>query len=98
MAFSDWNPPDYWLAAGEQVIPADMFDWTDTRRWSWIRYVRRGWLAWSDWTQVTDAPLSDEERVAWQQYRKELRDVPDAADPEDAAVPKPPFGFLPPFP
>jgi hypothetical protein len=52
--------------AGEQV---------DT---SAVRAVRYDLLAASDWTQLPDAPLSDDERAAWATYRQELRDVPAA--------------------
>lgn len=38
-------------------------------------------LAASDWTQLPDSPLPDTERVAWQNYRQELRELDmDAAD------------------
>jgi len=30
----------------------------------------------SDWTQLPDVPLTDEQRAAWVTYRQELRDVP----------------------
>ncbi|WP_285907485.1 tail fiber assembly protein, partial [Pseudodesulfovibrio pelocollis] len=33
-------------------------------------------LAGCDWTQLADAPLSEDERDAWTLYRQELRDVP----------------------
>jgi len=29
-----------------------------------------------DWTQTLDAPLSDEAKTAWREYRVALRDVP----------------------
>lgn len=33
-------------------------------------------LAASDWTQLPDAPLSLDEKLAWRWYRQELRDLP----------------------
>ena len=33
-------------------------------------------LSASDWTQVADSPLTDEQRAAWKAYRQALRDVP----------------------
>jgi hypothetical protein len=33
-------------------------------------------LATSDWTQLLDAPLTDEKKAEWAKYRQELRDLP----------------------
>lgn len=41
-----------------------------------IRAGRDRLLAGCDWTQLADAPLSEDEREAWCAYRQELRDVP----------------------
>ena len=35
----------------------------------------------SDWTQVTDSPLSDSDKAKWATYRQKLRDVPAQSDP-----------------
>tara|TARA_R100000808_G_C2151015_1_gene159935 strand:- start:2439 stop:2723 length:285 start_codon:yes stop_codon:yes gene_type:complete len=43
---------------------------------SGIRRTRNGLLAASDWTQLDDAPLTDEQQEAWERYRQELRDLP----------------------
>lgn len=57
-----------------------------------MRAQRDAWLADSDWTQTLDAPLTDEERAAWAEYRQALRDAPanwtpsetwDAPDPPE---------------
>lgn len=42
-----------------------------------IRNQRNDLLAQSDWTQLNDAPLSDDEKNAWAIYRQELRDIPE---------------------
>jgi len=34
-------------------------------------------LAETDWTQVNDSPLSNEDKTAWATYRQELRDLSD---------------------
>ncbi|MUM77257.1 hypothetical protein GKC30_06400 [Pseudodesulfovibrio sp. F-1] len=44
-----------------------------------IRAERDRLLGLSDWTQLADAPLSEDERDAWTAYRQELRDVPQQA-------------------
>jgi hypothetical protein len=41
------------------------------------RETRNKLLADSDWTQMNDSPLSNEDKTAWSTYRQELRDVSD---------------------
>ena len=41
-----------------------------------LRTQRSQFLAYSDWTQVPDSPLSSEKRSEWQMYRQQLRDLP----------------------
>ena len=45
--------------------------------WDVIRPRRNNLLAASDWTQLPDAPLNDEQRSAWKLYRDTLRDLPE---------------------
>ena len=40
-----------------------------------IRPQRDALLTGSDWTQLPDAPLTDEQKAAWATYRQELRDL-----------------------
>ena len=40
------------------------------------RAERNQLIAASDWTQVADAPLTQNERARWREYRQRLRDVP----------------------
>lgn len=40
-----------------------------------VRKMRTSLLAQSDWTQIPDAPVTGQDRAAWQQYRQELRDL-----------------------
>jgi hypothetical protein len=40
------------------------------------RAERGNRIAASDWTQVADAPLTQNERARWREYRQLLRDVP----------------------
>lgn len=54
-----------------------------------IRKERDALLAGSDWTQMSDAPLTDVERAAWAVYRQALRDVPQQfVDPDDVVWPE----------
>jgi len=57
-----------------------------------MRLHRDRLLAGSDWTQMPDSPLTDEQRAAWAAYRQALRDAPanwtpgpewDAPDPPE---------------
>lgn len=82
-------PPDneaswvYWTSAdtAEQGI-AD--DWVLER----LRLRRDSLLAACDFRMVPDAPW---DRAAWETYRQELRDLPDATtDPRKAVWPRPP--------
>jgi hypothetical protein len=41
-----------------------------------VRNERDRLLAESDWTQLADAPLADEEKAVWAATRQALRDVP----------------------
>lgn len=41
-----------------------------------LRRERNIKLAMSDWTQIPDAPLTDEQKGAWREYRQALRDLP----------------------
>ena len=43
------------------------------------RVTRNQLLADSDWTQMNDSPLSNEDKTAWAVYRSELRNLPDDA-------------------
>lgn len=44
--------------------------------WDEVRAERAKLLSSCDWTQLSDAVLTIEERVAWQEYRQALRDIP----------------------
>ena len=44
--------------------------------WTKILMVRKFLLEESDWTQVPDAPISEEDKAMWRTYRQKLRDIP----------------------
>lgn len=70
--------------------PADLKAETHAS-WSRLRAERDRRLAATDWTQFPDAPLTDEQRDAWRDYRQALRDltdtIQDPAAPEWPAMP-----------
>ena len=56
-----------------------------------LRAERNRLLAASDWTQMPDSPLTDEQRAAWAQYRQALRDAPSTWTPSpEWDAPEPP--------
>ena len=44
--------------------------------WKELRYLRDEKLTECDWTQIADAPLTEEQKTAWRTYRQALRDLP----------------------
>lgn len=56
-----------------------------------IRERRDKLLSLCDWTQILDSPLSDENKIEWQTYRQELRDITDQSGfPADVTWPTQP--------
>lgn len=51
-----------------------------------IRRIRNQLLAACDWTQLSDAPLTDAERAVWASYRQALRDVTDGVTDPAAII------------
>lgn len=47
-------------------------------KWNATRNVRNWLLSQCDWTQLADAPISEEQKTAWQTYRQTLRDMPES--------------------
>ena len=56
-----------------------------------VRMERDILLFQSDWTQMTDSPLSNSKKAEWATYRQQLRDFPATWTPADTAdFPDPP--------
>jgi len=53
---------------------------TEDELWASVRYLRNRKLAESDWTQMPDAPLTEQEKADFTVYRQALRDVPQVAE------------------
>lgn len=59
--------------------------------WNDIRGHRAILLQLCDWTQVPDAPLTNEQKTAWASYRQALRDLPETYQtPQEVTWPTPP--------
>jgi predicted metal-dependent hydrolase len=57
--------------------------------WEELRVLRNQRLSESDWTQVADAPLTEEQKDAWKSYRQALRDLPEnITDPKPLVIDK----------
>ncbi|EKF9218974.1 phage tail assembly chaperone [Vibrio cholerae] len=66
----------------------DVFSDKETDDWEQIRINRSVKLKETDWTQMPDAPLSDDQKVQFVNYRKLLRDLPQSYEsPEDVVWP-----------
>ena len=48
--------------------------------WEELRQKRDLRLAGSDWTQMTDSPLSNSKKAEWATYRQALRDLPNTLE------------------
>ena len=62
----------------------------DVERLSILREDRTKELAASDWTQVSDVPLSEEQKESWRTYRQALRDLPATVDIRNPVWPNKP--------
>jgi hypothetical protein len=59
--------------------------------WGKLRIDRNTKLKDTDWTQMQDAPLTDEQKQRWAVYRQDLRDLPvNTTNPLEPNWPTPP--------
>ena len=56
-------------------------------KWQEVRDERNARLNSSDWTQAADSPFTEEQKNAWRQYRQELRDITNQANPFEVIYP-----------
>ncbi len=63
------------LTAEEEAELDAMFEAADLDL-GMVRGQRNATLRDCDWTQLDDAPLTDEQRAEWVAYRQDLRDLP----------------------
>lgn len=55
--------------------------------WEEMRTIRDAFLTESDWTQLPDVSLTEEQKTAWSVYRQQLRDLPGGiTDPKPMVV------------
>lgn len=71
-------------------ILSDFFS-NQIKTWETVRAERNKLLFQCDWTQLLDASITTEERLLWQNYRQELKDIPqNFTDPDLVVFPIPP--------
>lgn len=55
-----------------------------------IRAERNRRISGTDWTQLTDIPLTPNQKTSWAAYRQQLRDFPETCDPYNPVWPASP--------
>ena len=61
-----------------------------SEQWVVIRGQRDRKLRASDWSVLSDVPLTAEKKAEWEAYRQELRDITNQPDPFNITWPTPP--------
>jgi hypothetical protein len=70
---------DAWNDIGDEVL------------WKPVRALRNKLIATTDWTQLSDSPLTKEEKTEWSAYRQKLRGITETFEhPEDVIWPEQP--------
>lgn len=88
--------PEYNSEIETQTWDSDSETWVteqipDEVFWRRLRGERNYRLESSDWTQLVDSPITDEEKSAWEIYRQALRDLPtNTEDPKNIVWPSTP--------
>lgn len=90
---SEWKEAltgNYKVIDGAHTYVAPPENLEELKTYSILRSERNALLSYSDWTQIPDAPLSDNKRQEWVNYRQQLRDLPDTADINNIVYPQKP--------
>ena len=70
---AEWNLPD--TQPTQTQLNAAWSAANSSNEWGFVREKRAILLDNSDWTQLSDVPLSDEKKAEWVTYRQDLRDI-----------------------
>jgi len=73
--------PEFCTLEGRLFMPMDSIDETErtkvlVEQWTILRSLRNILLQESDWTQLSDVTLTEEDQTSWNTYRQKLRDLP----------------------
>lgn len=71
-----WNGSE-WIYEEIQTEKEEQREKTQEEKEQAVRNERNLRLAYTDWTQLHDAPLTAEQKAAYAEYRKYLRDYPE---------------------
>lgn len=88
-----YEKPEFNSEIETQSWDEELGDWVTTPIpdevfWERLRGQRNFRLSSSDWSQLSDAPLSSTKKTEWASYRQELRDLPaNTEDPKEVTWP-----------
>jgi hypothetical protein len=75
----------------QEYVPIFSQEQLTEAKWEALRQERDRLLYKTDWTQLPVNPLTAEQKVLWEVYRQELRDLPDnTIDIDNVVWPTPP--------
>ncbi|MDW6004715.1 tail fiber assembly protein [Vibrio mangrovi] len=79
----------YEMGFGEDEAAQLCHDAIHVAKWEQVRVKRDTLITRSDWTQMPDVSLTDEQKQAFVAYRQTLRDIPqNYTDPDDVIWPE----------
>ena len=81
----DWLDPTGTIP-DEATLMAKAQWYADEEPKNELRKIRNRALTRTDWTQATDAPLTDEQKAEWRTYRTALRNITDTYSSLDTVV------------
>lgn len=91
-----YEKPDFDESIESQSWDSELKEWITTPIpdevfWQRLRNERNMKLASSDWSQLSDTPLTSSQKTAWTTYRQALRDLPEnTEDPKNVTWPSQP--------
>ena len=68
------------------VLPMPTAEEIQLMAWAQIRTKRDALMTATDWTQLSDSPLSAEKKAEFTEYRQALRDLPQSTSNPDQVV------------
>ena len=74
----------------EQDLSSEELESNRINEWDGVRIRRNKFLLDSDWTQLSDSPLSESKKSEWSIYRQSLRDITLQEDPFNIVWPTKP--------
>ena len=91
-----YEKPDFNPEVETQSWDVELGNWVTTQIpdevfWEKLRTERNSILKDTDWSQLSDAPLTSSQKTTWATYRQALRDLPaNTEDPKNVTCPSQP--------